>query len=855
MEHFKKLIVFLVTLALAFNTLLSVPIFAQNNEMPTEEIDILRTLEIIPDYYDYNADVSSYATRADFAAAVAKLIGADGYSSEEVYYYDVPETHWAHNEISALTERGIIKGNGERLFYPDEKIEYAAAYKMLLEPMGYGQYAAYAGGYPIGYSTTANRTGLSNGVVNGQYVTKGDMFRILYNALICNIYDVAAISGDSVEFVVSEDETLLSVYKNIYYDEGYVNGVNSMTLDGGTIENGKVLIDETVYNTEFVASDLIGRHVKFFFRKHSEMDRTVLWIGETGASDVRKFEVDYNASFDNLGYRLTYYDENDRKQTVDIDRGAIVVYNGSVVVGEYNTFFNKPKYEMTLVRNDAKDDVVILKSYVNYVVDAIDANASAIYDAQAVNAKLVLDSNAYEYMSIKMLGTDEIGMSDISLGSILSVYMSENQKYLEVFVCNSKQTGDVSKIVNADHGKKVTINGIEYFVPENINDAELAVGRYCTVYTDVFGDVAYIEAANPNYFAAYIIDIAVDGIFTQKMKVKMLRQNNKVEVLECAEKFVVDGEAYEPNRDKCVELKQQLAMIELNSEGKIRSIDTAYRNEFSESVNSLMPNVKEVYANYKTAGVIGSKSVINNSTVLFVVPVDAELATAEDEDYYIADKANLKNDTKLTYASYKTKERVGYEQFVVIKGNPTADNTDRPVLVSGIGEVQNDEGETVSCIYGYSGNEMQTFRLKDQTVSLDGISEGDLIKAYRNHIGDIEKCEMVFDYSETKLVSANTIDTDDINTINNNYTVTCGYVNDVVDGVVSISKDKGGETGRVMYTNGISVLVYDSSKRDGYNISIGNINDARTYQATKNDCSIIIMTGVRTLPNMFVIYN
>lgn len=855
MEHFKKLIVFLVTLALAFNTLLSVPIFAQNNEMPTEEIDILRTLEIIPDYYDYNADVSSYATRADFAAAVAKLIGADGYSSEEVYYYDVPETHWAHNEISALTERGIIKGNGERLFYPDEKIEYAAAYKMLLEPMGYGQYAAYAGGYPIGYSTTANRTGLSNGVVNGQYVTKGDMFRILYNALICNIYDVAAISGDSVEFVVSEDETLLSVYKNIYYDEGYVNGVNSMTLDGGTIENGKVLIDETVYNTEFVASDLIGRHVKFFFRKHSEMDRTVLWIGETGASDVRKFEVDHNASFDNLGYRLTYYDENDRKQTVDIDRGAIVVYNGSVVVGEYNTFFNKPKYEMTLVRNDAKDDVVILKSYVNYVVDAIDENASAIYDAQAVNAKLVLDSNAYEYMSIKMLGTDEIGMSDISLGSILSVYMSENQKYLEVFVCNSKQTGDVSKIVNADYGKKVTINGIEYFVPENINDAELAVGRYCTVYTDVFGDVAYIEAANPNYFAAYIIDIAVDGIFTQKMKVKMLRQNNKVEVLECAEKFVVDGEAYEPNRDKCVELKQQLAMIELNSEGKIRSIDTAYRNEFSESVNSLMPNVEEVYANYKTAGVIGSKSVINNSTVLFVVPVDAELATAEDEDYYIADKANLKNDTKLTYASYKTKERVGYEQFVVIKGNPTADNTDRPVLVSGIGEVQNDEGGTVSCIYGYSGNEMQTFRLKDQTVSLDGISEGDLIRVYRNHIGDIEKCEMVFDYSETKLVSANTIDTDDINTINNNYTVTCGYVNDVVDGVVSISKDKGGETGRVMYTNGISVLVYDSSKRDGYNISIGNINDARTYQATKNDCSIIIMTGVRTLPNMFVIYN
>lgn len=860
MRRIKKLIVFLVTLALVFNTLVSVPIFAEDNEIPTEAIDVLRTLEIIPDYYDYNADVSSYATRADFAVAVAKIIGADGYSNEEVYYYDVPKTHWAHNEISALTERGIIKGNGEKLFHPDEKIEYAAAYKMLLEPMGYGQYAAYSGGYPNGYSTAAKRTGLSSEVVNGEYVTKGDMFRILYNALICNIYDIEAISDDSVELAVSEYETLLSFYRNIYYAEGYVMGVNCMTLDDGILEAGTVMVDDTVYDTEFNSSELLGRHVKFFYSENSEDSKTILWMGETGRSDVKKIEIDQSVSFDSLSYKLTYYDASNRRRTLDINRGAIVVYNGDVVNGNYSNFFTKPRYKMTLIENDKADDVVIIKCYTNYVVDAIDADTSVIYDAHVVNDKLILDSNAYEYMSIKMLGVNEIDFSEISLGSVLSVYLSENKEYLEVFVSNSKEDGNVSKIANGFHGKIITINNIEYFVPDDVDVDDLAPGRHCSVYTDAFGDVAYIETVNLNYFAAYLMGAALDGVFTQQMKIKMLRQNGKIDVLDCADKIIVDGMPYELGRDVNNlyingTFKQQLAMIELNSDGKIKRIDTAYRNEFSEPVNSLTPNVTEVYANYKTAGVIGSKSVINNATVLFVVPVDTEHAAAKDEDYYIANKADLKNDTKLTYASYKTKERVGYEEFVVIKGDPTADNTDKPVLVTNIGAVMNDEGEIVSCIYGYCGNELQTFCAANETVSFEGIVQGSLIRIYKDHNGDVENYEMIFDYNKLELGSANIIDTDEINTINGVYTVTCGYVNDVVDGVVSISKDKGGETGRVMYTNGIPVLVYDSSKRDGYNISIGNINDARTYQAAKDDCSMIIMTGVRTLPNMFVIYN
>jgi len=858
-KYSRRVIGILIAFVVVLNLCITTPISAQNAEFPTEAIEVLRMLEIIPDYYDYNTDVNSYTTRADFAASVAKLLGMTTYSGDEVYYYDVPKTHWAYQEISALTESKIISGNGDKLFYPDENLEYAAAYKMILEPMGYGQYATYAGGYPAGYEKTANRTGLNEGVSGGTYVTKGDMFKILYNALICKMYDISAISDDSVEYVVSEEDTLLSVYHGIYYTEGFVTGVNAMTLDGGVLDPGEVMVNDTVYMSEYDATNFLGRHVKAFYRKNSELDKTVLWMGETGVSDVKEIVIQNSASFDPLSYKLTYFDENDRSQTMDIDRGSIVVYNGNVVTGNYPEFFSKPRCNITVIKNSNQDDVVLIKSYVNYVVDAIDAGTLTIYDTQAVKDKLVLNPDNYAYLSVKMLGMNAIGFSDISLGSILSVYRSNDHNYLEVFVSNTKETGTVSGIKAKSHGQSMTINGISYFVPDTVNDDELAVGRECTIYLDTFGDVAYIETISSDYFAAYLIEAAVDGTFKQEMKLKMLRQNGKVEVLDCADKFVVDDALYQPGSSDTVRLydqsgfKPQLAMIKLDADGKVKYIDTIY-NPGTEASTSLSVNVEEVYANYKTAGALGAKSVINNSTVLFVVPTN--IATAEEEDFYIADKASFKNDTKVTYESYKTKDRVGYEQFIVIKGNPASDNTDKPVLVTGVGTMLGEDGESVPCIYGYTGNELQTFQAADETVSFNGINPGSVIRIYKNHVGAVERYGIIFDYKEApELKYANTIDTDEINTINAVYTVTYGYVNDVVDGIVSISKDQGGAVGRVMYTNGIPVLIHDSAKPEGKKISVGTIHDARTYQGTTTDCSKIIMVGVRTLPIMFVIYN
>ena len=194
-----------------------------------EMMSVLRLFEIIPEYYDYNVPVASEVTRADFTAAVARLIGKNTYSGANVYFYDVPRTHWAYNEISNMAELGFINGSGNKVFNPDAAITKGEAYKILLSVMGYGAYAEFNGGFPAGYIDVASRVEITKGVSNGNKLLMSDMFYLLYNAMKANVME-PSVSGSGVVYEEKEGESLLSVYRDLYYGEGVVLGANSDTV-------------------------------------------------------------------------------------------------------------------------------------------------------------------------------------------------------------------------------------------------------------------------------------------------------------------------------------------------------------------------------------------------------------------------------------------------------------------------------------------------------------------------------------------------------------------------------------------------------------------------------------------------
>ena len=90
----------------------------------------------------------------------------------------MPKNYWAFKEISALTKRGILSGNSEKLFSPDETISVIDGYVIIIRMLGLEPVAVHRGGYPSGYITVASTSGLTKDIGTNTEMTLGTMFTI-----------------------------------------------------------------------------------------------------------------------------------------------------------------------------------------------------------------------------------------------------------------------------------------------------------------------------------------------------------------------------------------------------------------------------------------------------------------------------------------------------------------------------------------------------------------------------------------------------------------------------------------------------------------------------------------------------
>ncbi len=120
----------------------------------------------------------------------------------QIYNFsDVPENHWAYQYICAAQSQGIICGDGEGNFYPEEKITNEEIIKILVCLLGYGIRAEQTGGYPGGYTREASRIGLTDGLQLDVYfpAVRNDVGVMVYNSLDVPVMEQTE-NGDYVIF-------------------------------------------------------------------------------------------------------------------------------------------------------------------------------------------------------------------------------------------------------------------------------------------------------------------------------------------------------------------------------------------------------------------------------------------------------------------------------------------------------------------------------------------------------------------------------------------------------------------------------------------------------------------------------
>lgn len=160
---------------------------ASAEELGENQLAELKNFGIFQGDENGNLCLENTITRAEFCKVILAALGFSEKDLEGggVAFSDVDNSHWAKTHVLAAARMGLIKGQGDGTFLPDENTSVADVMKMTVVALGYGEQAEALGGYPTGYITVAKNLGLNQGSINDfdAPALRGEVAQIVYTAL------------------------------------------------------------------------------------------------------------------------------------------------------------------------------------------------------------------------------------------------------------------------------------------------------------------------------------------------------------------------------------------------------------------------------------------------------------------------------------------------------------------------------------------------------------------------------------------------------------------------------------------------------------------------------------------------
>ncbi len=786
----KKTLIFCLIFSIIINLFAFVaPVYAVDSDADmrnyNDEASLFDILGIF-DYVPYADAKDQLINRGEFAQIVAKMLDMSADESDVRYFIDVPNDHWAVREINFLASMGIISVPEDKKFNPGQKISEAEALKMLLSAAGYTEYADDNGGYPSGYYRVASLLRLTT---NGaEQLTVAKAINLAYQVGFSRMLTETVVSTNLSLHGESKD-TIMSLYHDCYLAYGVIMAVDGISLDKKAIaDEGFVRIGDETYATSLNLMDMVGYKVRYVYRDYKIKGEIgeVLYVNDVNEKEITvTVNRDEFVSFDENSFVITY-NIGDKKVEKDVAKNAVVVKNGEVAENTKKAFeFDRGEIKLIDTDRNGFFETIIIFSYENYVVSAINTYTGVVYDKVDRTKSICLDS---EHTTKKVVITtpqgSRISFSDIAEGNVVSVCESSN--YIRAYVSSNIVTGGIFSIDNSEDapileiGKNesdLSLYKLDKFYYEKVykNKLNLAPDMYGDFYTDYIGNIAYIKLGESDeWLFAYLIKYGIAPTIDQNLQMKLFVQDGTVRVIDLAESVLIDGYKTKENDKILAKLTKsrynktltegedsingQLIMIKLNADGKIKAIDTEYSDPSKENTFNLKRTdaVKTHQYRYHARSFSG-KLLIDGTTYNFGVPNHSELAKADDKDFYMLPVSYFHDvgDAGETYVveGFHLDEKATYESATVVYGQSKA-SSDGCYLVKSVSDIINSDGMEVKKLVAwkngieYTMNTTIDFDLS-QTINNETyyVSEGDIITINRDFEGNVNGVTIHYDYS------------------------------------------------------------------------------------------------------------
>ncbi len=649
-------------------------------------------------------------------------------------FADVPTSHWAYNVISQITDIGYMIGTSENEFSPEEPVTVNQVNKVLVKILGYEQFAMQNGGYPAGYNYLASSLKVLKSINNyGETpITRGELAKMLYNMFDVNMIETTQVNDDGVATYQTSEDTFLNDVLGIYKYEGKVtdNGTTAI-LGNSSIEKDEIKIGNSVFKlspkAEYVKG-FIGRYVEFYAVKDEESDdMTVIYAGLS--KDSEEFTVEIKDFADLKNGKLEFYDDNEKKDFVDVATVPTIIFNGSKVESitkeEIKDFSNGTVTAMKSGESKMYDTIVI-EGFVSVYVKNI------IASEKIVSNGLIAPGTSSDYVSLDLSEennkTREItyikdgkaaSFEDIMVKSVIDVALSKNA--IKIVISDKKASFKVNGKTVDEFGDSYIYaeDGTEYIIAkELVNSNSMDVpdlGADITAYINTFGEIAAVDTAVAALSElGIIINASTEGRGLKKAnKVRIFTQAGAFVDYELADKvgFTDSADNYKKDEAEDVivdlaEYKDMLASFTLTEEGLISEIVMPVSYEYQEGrANGRLGIFYQAEeASYLGTGFDGKAFTSANTPKLFYISPDQNVE--ERARYLIKSATSLANDTKITglYAYNTDPESVQAQYFVLKANNFTTHSVNTRnttyIIVQSVKQALNSEGDPVIRISG-----------------------------------------------------------------------------------------------------------------------------------------------------------
>lgn len=699
-------------------------------------------------YFKPNAPI----TRGEFAQFITNIFAEDMRAGVEPPFVDV-EDSGLKQAVSTVYTYGLMYGDGDGYFRPNDTITGAEAIKIVTALLGYSSIAEENGGYFNGYFITAAQLGILKGtnLSAEQGVTRKQAALLLANSFDVELLDVIGVGADdeSYNIYAKNDNTLLSKYGRIYKERGIVTANELTALDRvGGLKKGMVQISGKDYEEVFFtgttdAADYLGYQIEFYYQMNgSNEDKTIRAFNnyKTEASKIAPEDVENYA--DGV---LTYYRETKSTRKSIYPTAPVIkngVYMGKLAHALTLEDFSFSSGEIVLIDNnsDGRIELVSIQAYSNGIVETVSESVNLI--SLKGEAGIPFDFNNEKNRIIKE--GQVISAEELKTFDVVSYMSSVDGETTTVFVSPYASVEGTPEEISASENS-VVIDGAEYKICGSVNFnsqiysakdflEKISLGTVYTFYFNIEHKIAGVFGGSAKDEYGYLVDTAYsDFPFDAELSLKIFTQSGSLSVFRCERKVEVGGAKI--SVEKVYDLlcngsvpRKQMIRFTTNKQNKITKLTlpdtdagskgTPYRND-----DALIPYgdpyqfVKQRFYWKKglgdnTDGKRIKEFTLSDSTIVFQIPDDGN-----EKNYRLLSKSTF-SDGKEYYVLPYNVDITGEAAILAVGLSSTepVDDYGQVFLVTDVSTALDQDGMPVRQISCASKGSRVSFQCGDDVV-------------------------------------------------------------------------------------------------------------------------------------------